>query len=56
MNYKKKILKKKYISDYFKIEAYIIDENDLENIKKNENINSSVFKGFYELDLEQEKY
>ena len=45
---KENIEDEEYISDYFKIEAYIIDENDLENIKKNENINSSVFKGFYD--------
>ena len=45
---KENIENEKYISDYFKIEAYIIDENGLENIKKNKNINSSVFKGFYD--------
>ncbi len=38
----------KNISDYFTIEAYIVDQNQIENIKKNLNPDISPFIGFYD--------
>ena len=38
----------KNTSDYFNIEAYIIDENKIQNIKNNLKPDSSVFNGFYD--------
>ena len=38
----------KNITDYFKIEAYIVDQIEIENIKKNLNPSSSEFNGFYD--------
>ena len=36
------------ISDYFIIEAYIVDQTQIENIKKNLKPHSTVFNGFYD--------
>ena len=38
----------KNISDHFTIEAYIVDQNQIENIKKNLNPDTSPFIGFYD--------